>query len=418
MKRQDKSSELTPLDIVQQIVSERISQVSGSEAVSLSDISAMVGRISAETIRAPQNLPITDNVAVDGYAIRLSALEANPKEWFPVKATVRAGHPFAGHIAAGEAAAVYTGAVLPEGVDCVFMHEDCLLKDGQVQIQISGRAGLNIRPAGENLRQGEICIADGDIVTPQDIGQLAAAGIAQLKVRSKLKIALLSTGDEVASAFQTAAGNAQILDANGPMLQGLLAADGFEAASAQIIPDNREALSNAFSKALDKADVLITSGGASDGLEDHTQAAMSDNGVESLFWRIAMKPGRPMAVGQKAGKLVICLPGNPVAVYVCYKLLVAGWLKQMLGMPAKPLLRAELPVGFQHKKRADRAEFLRARVETSDNGQAQLQINGRKGAGVISSLQGADGLVEIPIGITEVQVGDRLPFLPFRERGL
>ena len=145
---------------MQHIVSERISPVSGSEAVSLSDISAMVGRVAAETIRAPQNLPITDNVAVDGYAITLSALEANPNRWFPVKATVRAGHPFAGHIAAGEAAAVYTGAVLPEGVDCVFMHEDCLL-NGHVQIQISGRAGLNIRPAGENLRQGEFALPMG-----------------------------------------------------------------------------------------------------------------------------------------------------------------------------------------------------------------------------------------------------------------
>ena len=418
MKAQGQAPELTPLDVVHQIVSERISPADDNETVSLSDISAVVGRVSAETILSPQNLPVTDNVAVDGYAVNLGALEANPNRWFPVKATVRAGHPFSGRIASDEAAAVYTGAVLPKGVDCVFMHEDCLLLDGQVQIQISGRARLNVRPAGENLRQGEICIKDGDIVTPQDIGQLAAAGIETLKVRSRLKIALLSTGDEVASAFQSAAGDAQILDANGPMLQGLLAIDGFAAGSAQIIPDNREALSNAFAKALDEADVLITSGGASDGLEDHTQAAMSDNGIESLFWRIAMKPGRPMAVGQKAGKLVICLPGNPVAVYVCYKLLVAGWLKQMLGMPAKPLLRAELPVGFQHKKRADRAEFLRVRVETSNNGQAQLQINGRKGAGVISSLQGADGLVEIPIGVTEVKIGDRLPFLPFRERGL
>lgn len=418
MKRQAKASELTPLDIVQQVVSKRITPITGSETISVSDVSALLGRVAAETVLASQNLPLTDNVAVDGYAIKLSALKAAPDGWFPITAIIRAGHPFSGEIAPGDAAAVYTGAELPAGVDCVFMHEDCLVRDGQVQIQISGRAGLNVRPAGENLRQGEICVSAGDKITPQDIGQLAAAGISTLKVKPELKVAILSTGDEVANMQQPAAGAAQILDANGPMLQALLAADGFGAAAAPIIPDNREALSSALSKALDEADTVIVSGGASDGLEDHAQAAMADNAVESLFWRIAMKPGRPMAVGQKAGKLIICLPGNPVAVYVCYRLLVSGWLSQMQGMSEQPLLRTELPIGFDHKKRADRAEFLRVCVEAGPDGHAQMLVNGRKGAGVISSLQGADGLVEIPIGVTEVKAGDRLPFLPFRERGL
>jgi len=410
--------ELTPLETVRKIVSGRIVPIDGVEVLPLSNIAKLLGRTAAQTLNAPQNLPLTDNAAVDGYAVKCSTLQADPQRWFPIKATVRAGHPFSGQIGADEAAAVYTGGVMPSGVDCVFMHEDCLVQDGRVQIQIAGRIGLNIRPAGENLHQGEICLSAGDRLTPQDIGQLAAAGFDTVPVKRPLRITLLSTGDEVANQHQSAEGEAQIADANGPMLQALLAADGHSADAAQIIPDKRDALSQAFSDALESSDVLITSGGASDGLEDHTQAAMADNGIDSVFWRIAMKPGRPMAVGQKNGKLVICLPGNPVAVFVCYRLLVSGWLDEMLGATARPPLKVEVQAGFQHKKRADRAEFLRVRLECNEAGIPHMQLNGRKGAGVISSLQGADGLVEIPIGVTEVAIGDRLPFLAFQERGL
>lgn len=406
---------LTPIDVVRAEVSSHVRPLAAFESVELHQA---LGRVASETIIAPANLPITDNVAVDGYAIKLADLEDNPQKWFSISAVVRAGHPFSGDIKAGEAAAVFTGGVLPAGVDCVFMHEDCLVENGSVQIQIAGRSGLNIRLAGENLRQGEVCVEAGTKLTPQDIGQLAAAGFEEINVQKRLSVCVLSTGDEVSNAEQSAAGDAQIRDANGPMLQALLAADGHDAVYGGIIPDDRNMLTTAFADALASADVLITSGGASDGQEDHTQAAMAENDIDCLFWRIAMKPGRPMAIGQKDGKLVICLPGNPVAVYVCYRLLVSGWLGQLLGSVAPPILSVPMPAGFTHKKRKDRAEYLRVRLESGEDGKMQMQINGRKGAGVISSLQAADGLVEIPMEITQVNIGDMLPFLPFRERGL
>lgn len=409
---------LTPIDSARQAIADRLIPLSATEAVPLADA---LGRIAAETIHAPANLPAQDNAAVDGYGVRLVELEADPQRWFAITATVKAGHPHEGEIALGCAAALYTGGIMPMGPDCVFMHEVCTLKDGHVQIAPSDkpyRRGLNIRPAGENLRRGEICLGAGRKISPQDIGQLAAAQINTVLVQKRLRVRVLSTGDEVANPRQAAAGTAQVADANGPMLQGLLAGDGHLAQMGGIIPDNREALSAAFGAGLEDSDVLITTGGASDGIEDHTQAAMADNQVDCLFWRLAMKPGRPMAVGMKAGKLVICLPGNPVAVFVCYRLLVSGWLDQLLGGAGPRLLSVPVAAGFAHSKRKDRAEYLRVRLEVGADGAPTMQLHGRKGAGVISSLQGADGLVEIPLDREQVAIGDMLPFLPFRERGL
>lgn len=406
---------LTPIEIVRDNVAAQLQARSAMERAALHEAT---GRIAARTYTATANLPATANAAVDGYAVRASELAADPMRWFQIEATVRAGHPHSEPISSGCAAAVYTGAVMPEGPDAVFMHEVCQLKDGMVQFGASAHVGQNIRPAGENVHIGEDLLTAGQIIGPQDIGQLAAAGVQAVDVRPHLSVHILSTGDEVAGADQHAFGTAQIADANGPMLQALLTQDGHKARYGGIIADDRAALSTAFDEALKISDVLITTGGASDGIEDHTQSAMQDNEIDCLFWRIAMKPGRPMAVGMKGDKLVICLPGNPVAVFVCYRLLVSGWLSILQGGRAKPLLGISVPAGFHHKKKNDRAEYLRVRLETDDNGLSVLSLHGRKGAGVISSLQGADGLVEIPLACEEVSPGDLLRFIPFRERGL
>lgn len=408
-------TELTPIEIVRQDVA---AQLVGRGAIETAALHEAIGRVAARTYSATANLPASANAAVDGYAVRASDLAADPDRWFKIEATVRAGHPHHAPIAAGHVAAVYTGAVMPEGPDAVFMHEDCLVKDGMVQFGAEARVGQNIRPAGENVHIGEDLISAGQTIGPQDIGQLAAAGLQAVDVRPRLSVHILSTGDEVAGAEQQAFGTAQIADANGPMLEALLTQDGHQAHYGGIIADDRAALSGAFQEALSTADVLITTGGASDGIEDHTQAAMQDNDIDCLFWRIAMKPGRPMAIGMKGDKLVICLPGNPVAVFVCYRLLVSGWLTILQGGEAQPILGISVPADFHHKKKKDRAEYLRVRLEIDDNHHSVLRLHGRKGAGVISSLQGADGLVEIPMDCEMVQPGDRLRFIPFRERGL
>jgi molybdopterin molybdotransferase len=273
-----------------------------------------------------------------------------------------------------------------------------------------------MRPAGENLAKGETLITKGQIITAALIGQLAASGIAQLRVQRRLRVAVLSTGDEVVDAGnETTRG--QIFDANRPMLKALLKHNQIDLIDCGIVPDELNALSNAYKKALQNADVVISSGGASDGIEDHTQNAIRQIGAECAFWRLAMKPGRPMAVGRRGKQLIFCLPGNPVAAFVCAKLLVLPLLTRASGGVWQPALKLDVPSGFTHRKKPGRAEFLRV-VLVNDGIKQQLLLHGRKGAGVISSLTGADGLVEIPLDNAGVEIGTFLSFIPFHERGL
>ncbi len=249
------------------------------------------------------------------------------------------------------------------------------------------------------------------------MGQLSAAGIVKIKVAPRLNACLLSTGDEVCQPgdnLQTG----QIYDSNRPMLTGLLQAYGMNITQSEIVPDSCDALTKAYEKGLENCDVILSSGGASDGVEDHTQAAMRNLGVDLVFWRLAMKPGRPMAVGQKGDKFIFCLPGNPVAAFVCFKLLVMPVLDRLSGGLVRPPLKIGLTSGFHHKKRAGRAEFMRAVVINDKQGKQVVMPYGRKGAGVLSSLTGADGLVEIPLEAELIVPGDQLNFLPFKEQVL
>jgi molybdopterin molybdotransferase len=201
------------------------------------------------------------------------------------------------------------------------------------------------------------------------------------------------------------------------MLKAMLHQNQIDLIDCGIVPDKLDALANAYEQALQNADVVISSGGASDGIEDHTQKAMRQIGGECAFWRLAMKPGRPMAVGRRGKELIFCLPGNPVAAFVCTKLLILPLLTRASGGGWLPALKLGVPAGFVHRKKPGRSEFLRV-VLVNDDGKQQLLLHGRKGAGVISSLTGADGLVEIPLDNAGVEIGTVLNFLPFHERGL
>ena len=202
------------------------------------------------------------------------------------------------------------------------------------------------------------------------------------------------------------------------MLRALVAADGHEVRDFPIVPDNADALFTAYRDAFASCDVVISSGGASDGDEDHTQAALHMIGAKLVFWRLAMKPGRPMAVGSLGRKHLFCLPGNPVAAFICYRLLAAPALTIMAGGTANDFLRIPVRTGFDHKKRPGRAEYLRVKLQSDAAGEVMMQLHGRSGAGVLSSLTAADGLIEIPVENSGVSKGDYLSFIPFREAGL
>ena len=374
-------------------------------------------RYAAEELLSHYDLPPSDNAAVDGFGIHAAFLQHHPDHAFRIVASARAGHPFDGVIKEGEAIRIFTGAMMPEGPDCIFMHEDCAESGGFVRCTLPARQGMNVRPRGENLALGETLLAAGQKLSAADIGQLSAAGVEDIIVSRQLRVAILSTGDEITPPGMPLQ-QGHIFDANAPMLAALVGADGHAVHEAGIVRDERAALVTAYKAALETADVILSSGGASDGDEDHTQGALQDSGADCLVWRLAMKPGRPMAVGMRGNQLICCLPGNPVAAFVCYKLLVAPLLDKLAGGTPKPAFTVQVAAGFSHKKRVGRAEYLRARIETDASGASIIQLHGRKGAGVISSLTGADGLVELPLEAENITAGQMLSFMPFQEIGL
>ena len=374
-------------------------------------------RINYKTIKSRLNLPTTANSAVDGYGILHQTFLNNPETEFEIAGIAKAGHPYKKKILSHQAIEIYTGAIMPEGVDTIVMHEKCKRLNNKVIINDKIKQNQNMRPIGENLRKGEVVVKKGKLINAADIGQLAASGNNKIDIFEKINVSVISTGDELISTETENRLKGQIYDSNKPMLLSLLDHRFLNIHDLGIVKDNRNELAKKFAYALSKSDVVISSGGASDGIEDHTQNAIRDVGAECLVWQLAMKPGKPMAIGRKKNKIIFCLPGNPVAAFVCSKLLIKPLLiKRAGGVDLEPLA-IKIPSGFEHKKRKGRAEYLRAKIISEKNGD-YLTIHGRKGAGVISSLTGADGIVEIPMDYETVNVGQLLKFYPFEHRCL
>ena len=407
---------LSPEQAVDRLVS-GVARVANTIAV---DTGLAAGRFLSEDILAASNLPATNNAAVDGYAVDASFLEANPDHDFRIIGKAAAGHPFPDTVGVGETVRIFTGAVMPDGADAVAMQEFCVADEASTTVRIGRRvaAGGNNRPVGENLRAGEIIAKAGCRLGAAEIGILSAAGKAQISVIRRLRVGLLSMGDEVVSAGSVTAPG-QLYDSNRPMLAAMIEADGHEVHDFGIVPDNARALTDSYRQALATCDAVISSGGASDGEEDHTQEAMRRLAIEPSFWRLAIKPGRPMAAGiSDKSNPVMCLPGNPVAAFVCFRLVAAPVLTFMAGGTPIPPTRIPVRCAFDHRKSPGRTEYLRVRLATGRDGKPEMSLHGRKGAGVLSSLTGADGLVEIPVDNDGVAVGDYLSFIAFRETAL
>ena len=372
-----------------------------------------LSRFSAQQVRSPLDLPNTSNAAVDGYAISSAALASQPDHDFPIIGSAKAGHPFTQKVPAGSVVRIFTGAIMPAGVDCVMMQEFCESDGERVRFSHLLDAGKNCRPAGENLHKGEVILEKGDRISPAHIGQAAAAGLTHILVTSKLRIGLLSTGDEVVDAHNAPdKAEGQIFDSNRPMIAALVEQAGHDVIDGGIIADERDALSAAYGALAETCDVIISSGGASQGDEDHSQEALKSQGATSLFWRVAIKPGRPVAASLIGDVPVFCLPGNPVAVLVCFHLFVRPVLEKLSLSSFKPLTSLRIKSGFSAKKAPnERAEFRRVKLALTNEGETVMLPHGRKGAGVLSSLTGADGLAELPYECGEVPEGQKLPFI-------
>ena len=369
-----------------------------------------LGRLAAEQVISALDLPASANAAVDGYAFQ-SKDAAKENMPLSIIGITKAGHPFKGTVKAGEAVRVFTGAIMPDGTDCALMEEFCDEKDGYVVLNKTASAGKNMRPAGENLHKGEVILNAGEHIRPSHLGQLAAAGICKISVQKPLRVAVISTGDELIEQTEQPR-DGQIFDSNRPMISALIQQLGHEAVDFGIVKDDENAFFSRMSEALESCDVIITSGGASAGIEDHSQAVLKRLNANLLFWRLAIKPGRPMAAAEKDGKPIFCLPGNPVAVHVCFILFAQPVLTQLATgiFPSLPPLY--LMADFSHKKPAnERAEFIRVKLALTNEGETVMLPHGRKGAGVLSSLTGADGLAELPFEDSDINPGHRLRFI-------
>lgn len=399
---------LMAVDEALALIKARTPAVAEAEDVALIDAD---GRILAQDLLAPLDLPVFDNSAVDGYAARFADLSADDETVLPVIGRFAAGGAAAA-LTPKSAARIFTGAAMPEGADTVFMQEDVrVLDDGCVALPKGLKRGANRRPRGEDIARGDLAIAAGRRLTPQDIALAAALGLTHLRVRRRLRAAVFSTGDEIVSPGAPL-GPAQLYDSNRFALQALLKRLGCAVSDLGVLPDNRDAVRAALSRAAKDHDVVLTSGGVSLGEEDHVKAAVEEAGALA-FWRLAIKPGRPVAMGVVAGAPFIGLPGNPVAVFVTFAYVARPLILALSG--AAEELRPMLPVraGFSYKKKAGRREYVRVRIVAGADGAAVAEKYEVEGAGVITSLTHTHGLVELDEASTQVAPGDMVRFIDY-----
>lgn len=402
---------LMSVDAALAALRERLVPLTGVETVPLR---AAVGRILAEDLIAPIDLPPFANSAVDGYAVRHADLAPEADTVLPVTGRVPAGGALGRPLRACEAIRIFTGAPMPEGADTVMMQEDAeVLPDGRVRLPPGLKRGANARAAGEDVAKGTVALARGTILRPQDVGMAAALGFAALPVRTPLRVAVFSTGDELAEPG-TALAPQQVFDSNRFTLQAALARLGFAVSDLGILPDRREAVARALAAAGETHDLLLTSGGVSTGEEDHVKA-----GVESAgrldFWRLAIKPGRPVALGRIGRAAFAGLPGNPAAVVVTFVHVAKPLALLLAGAVPKPPLRFPVRSAFRYRKKAGRREYVRVSVAAAEDRVLEARNYPREGAGLISSLTRTDGLVELAESRSDLAPGETVAFIPWSE---
>ena len=370
------------------------------------------GRVLAEDLVSPLSVPAHDNSAMDGYAFPGAALWPGLPLTLRVAGTALAGKAWTGRLAVGECLKIMTGAILPPGLDTVVPQELTQVQGDAVTIAADVvRSGDNRRLRGEDLQQGGIALTKGELLAPAALGLAASLGLSSLPVVRRLKVAYLSTGDEVQSVGESLREGA-VFDSNRYTVTSLLERMGCEVLELGVVGDDPVALEAAFRSAAAQADVIISSGGVSVGEADFTKGMMAKLG-DVVFWRIAMRPGRPFAVGRIGSTALFGLPGNPVAVMVTFLTLVRPALLQMMGAQpqALPLLQAHSQEPL--RKKAGRTEYQRGIVSTGPDGRLQVRTTGNQGSGVLSSMVQANGLIVLHHAQGHVAAGDLVDVMVF-----
>jgi molybdopterin molybdotransferase len=405
---------LLPVDEVERIIAARVVPVAEVERAPLN---AARGRVIAEAVVAPIDLPPFDNAAVDGYAVRHADLAAKGETALAVVERVTAGRAAARTLQTGEAIRIFTGAPMPAGADTVFMQEDVRVDGMTVTVPPGLKPGANRRLAGEDVRAGSIVLPAGRRLSAQDVALAAAVGLTALSVHRRVRVAVFSTGDEIVEPG-TPRPAAALFDANRYLLAGLIERLGATPTDLGIVPDDPDKLARAIAAAATDHDLVLTTGGVSTGEADHVRSAVERVG-RLVFWRVAIKPGRPVAMGvipgagPQASAAFIGLPGNPAAVYVTFARVVRPLLLRLAGAAPVPLVALPVRAAFGYRKKSGRREYVRVKLTRAADGTVEAVKHAQEGAGVITSLTETDGLVELPEDATTIEPGSTVGFLSY-----
>lgn len=379
-------------------------------------LAAAAGRILARDLVAPRDVPAFTNVAVDGWAVRHADLASFGGQLRIIQGRAAAGHPHAAGLAAGEALRVLTGAPLPEGADTVVMEEEAVVEGDRLRVPADYPRGRGVRPRGEDIRAGTLVIPAGTPLLPQHLGVAASLGFTALPVFAPLRVALFSSGDELAEPGEPLPPGG-IWDVNRTVLRALLGRLPCTVTDLGILRDRDDVVREAVLAAAARHDVVLTSGGASRGDEDHLARTLAGHG-RLLFWRLRMKPGRPLAAGELAGACCIALPGNPVAAMVGFAIFARPWLLALAGARFQPPRFVELPAAFAMRKPRGRTEFARARLLRGNDGRTMVDRIAREGSGILTAMTEADGLMHIGEELERIAPGDPVPFASFADLGI
>ncbi|MGC1464416.1 MAG: gephyrin-like molybdotransferase Glp [Pseudolabrys sp.] len=410
------SGPLMPIEEMEKLIVARVTPVKETGRVPLRGARA---RVTASDVTAPVDLPPFDNSAVDGYAVRHADLRHDGETKLKISGRLTAGKRADVALGTGEAIRIFTGAPMPADADTVFMQEDVRADDNNVTLPSGLKLGANRRLAGEDLRAGSVAIPAGTVLEARHIALAAALGLTEIGVRRQLKVAIFSTGDEVVEPGAKR-GGAAIYDANRYLLFELLKRFGVAVTDLGILADRPDDLAHALKAAAADHDLIVTSGGVSTGEADYVRDAVEKIG-KLVFWRVAIKPGRPVAMGvirgngAEDGTAFVGLPGNPVAAFVTFVRVVRPLLLRLAGAQPQKLVALPVRAAFAYKKKKDRREYVRVALHRRPDGEVEAVKHPQDGAGIITSLTATDGLLELPEGVTEIEPGARVGFLSYAQ---
>ena len=395
-------------DALARILAE-VQPVSGSETLA---VRSALGRVLSADVVSTINVPSHTNSAMDGYALPGAELSAAGETRLEVIGTSAAGRPFAGTVGAGQCVRIMTGAPMPAATDTVVMQEN-VTRDGDTAIIRAGqKPGQHVRQAGEDIAAGNVALRAGTLLLPAQIGILASIGVGEVSVRRRPRVAFFSTGDELRSVGEPL-GEGNIYDSNRYTIYGMLTRLGVELLDMGVIRDDRDAVEQAFARAAQEADAIVTSGGVSVGDADYVAETLERAGTVG-FWKVAMKPGRPIAFGRIGDALFFGLPGNPNSVMATFYQLVQPSLQALAGMPdpAPPLTMPAISASALRKK-PGRREFQRGVLARAADGRLVVHKTGHQGSGVLSSMAAANCFIVLPEDAGPVSEGDEVTVQPF-----